>query len=558
MGFRRMLALCLSAMMLLTPMTAPAEAYALPAGEMAMTTLADSYYGGYQVNAQFGFDVDNTALSSESEAVKAAAVLLEKANVTLSFYDDFGTARIRAAMSLDGVDVFSGDVMILEDGSVQLVTNLTGNIAFTLPAGTIGEEGIALPQIEALAVNEYEQTSAFENLKRTAPNMISTVINLLLGWVSGTQMETGELYTFDYDNYIDATETRDAVASRMIGKIRSEDFSRFVWNIITHIRDKEHDFQAALAMCIGKMGLTRYNGRQIIDALFPNQYVDPEIYFIQPSEEIKDTPALFMYDDLRYLLCKLDLCLFGAWAGDEIMDTSSSMIVSYDDFGAMVGFDAELAQFSKAYPYEGNFTYSIKTDDDWQRMHSAHGEMQVTDDQRVIGDLDMKFGEDVSGVKASHLRGQVDLVEKKDGSAIGFGLNTALEFALTPDGDGENIQGNADVMINRNGESTVVLDTDLSMAAKATELGLALTGMLDVSVTGLPKTTVTLGIDCVEYDEAPYQGGQALDLTGEISDEQIETIKDTVKMKAAALAIKFALKPTVTGNVLKLMEGFGN
>ena len=557
MGFRRMLALCLSAMMLLTPVTAPAEAYALPAGELAATTLADSYYGGYQVNAQFGFDVDTAELSSESETLKAAAVLLEKANVTLSFYDDFGTARIRAAMSLDGVDVFSGDMLIFEDGSVQLVTNLTGNIAFTLPAGTVSEDGIALPQIEALAVNEYNDTSAFENLKRTTPNMISTVINLLLGWVSATQMETGELYTFDYDNYIEATEKRDAVASRMIGKIRSQDFSRFVWNIITHIRDKEHDFQAALAMCIGKMGLTRYNGRQIIDALFPNQVVDPEIYFIQPSEEIEDTPALFMYDDLRYLLCKLDLCLFGAWAGDEIMDTTSSMIVSYDDFGAMVGFDAELAKFSKAYPYEGNFTYSIKTDDDWQRMHSAHGEMQVTDSQRVLGDLDMKLGEDVDGVKASYLRGQMDLVDQKDGSAIGFGLDTALEFALTPEDDGENIQGNADVMLNINGEGTMLVDTDLSAAAKATELGLALTGTLDVRVQDMPKTTITVGIDCVEYDEAPYQGGQALDLTGEISDAQLEEIKNTVTAKAAALALKFALKPTVTGNALKLMESFG-
>ena len=264
-----------------------------------------------------------------------------------------------------------------------------------------------------------------------------------------------------------------------------------------------------------------------------------------------------MYDDLRYLLCKLDLCLFGAWAGDEIMDTTSSMIVSYDDFGAMVGFDAELAKFSKAYPYEGNFTYSIKTDDDWQRMHSAHGEMQVTDSQRVLGDLDMKLGEDVDGVKASHLRGQMDLVDQKDGSVIGFGLDTALEFALTPEGDGENIQGNADVMLNINGEGTMLVDTDLSAAAKATELGLALTGTLDVRVQDMPKTTITVGIDCVEYDEAPYQGGQALDLTGEISDAQLEEIKNTVTAKAAALALKFALKPTVTGNALKLMESFG-
>ena len=555
MGFRRLLALLLSAMMLLTPVMATAEEYAMPAGELTTTAIADSYYGGYQINVQFGFDVDTAALSAASERMKAAAVLLEKAKVALSFYDDFGTARIRGAMSLDGVEVASGDMLIFEDGSVQLVTSLTGNNAFTLPAGTVTEEGIHLPQIEAMTLNEYAETSAFENLKAATPNVISTVINLLLGWVSGTQMETGELYVFDYDTYIDATETRDGVASRMIGKIQSRDLTRFMTNIVTYIRDKEHDFTAALAMCIGKLGLTRYEGRQLIDALFPDEVVDTEYYMVQPTAEIRNDPALFMYDDLRYLLCKLELSLIDSWAGDEAMDTASSMIVSYDDYGAMVGFDAELAKFSKAFPYEGDFTYSIKTDDDWQRKHSAHGELQVYNNQRVIGDLDIQFGEDVGGVNASHFRGQIDLVDLGNGAAAGLGVDSMLNFALTPDMDGESIEVNADLLLNADGESMPLVDTDFSAISKLTDMGIEMTGAVDVQIAGVPKTTVNVSIVSGEYDEAPFEGGQAIDLSGEISEAQLESIKNAAALEAAGLAVKFAFKPTVTGNALKLFEG---
>ena len=41
-----------------------------------------------------------------------------------------------------------------------------------------------------------------------------------------------------------------AKSKGMIGKIQSRDLTRFMTNIVTYIRDKEHDFMAALAMCI--------------------------------------------------------------------------------------------------------------------------------------------------------------------------------------------------------------------------------------------------------------------------------------------------------------------
>ena len=552
MAFGRVLALVLSVLMLSCPVMA--EETAFSAGDLTLTTISESYSGGYQINVVLGFDVEDGLAALAGEQAQAAAALLEMSQVHLSFYDDFGTARVRGSVLLDGAELVSGDMLIMEDGSVQLVTSLTGNMAFTLPAGTVTPEGIVLPGANAQA--EYEDMTAFERLKVTTPNMVSTEINLLLGWVSGTQMETGELYTFDYETYIDATDARDAVATRMIGKIRSTDLLEFVWNIVTHIRDKEHDFQAALAMCIGKMGLTRYEGRRIIDSLFPDEIVDPETYYIQPSESIPDNPALFMYDDLRYLLCKLDMSLMNAW-GDNTLDTHSSMVVSYDDYGEMVGLDMELQPVSKVYPFEGDLTYSVKTDDDWQRMHTAHGELQLYNDQRVIGDLDMKLGQDVGGIKDSHFNGQIDLVNRADGTAAGIGVASSLRYALTPDEQGESIEGSASLLMNDSGESIPLIGAQLSAVSSLTELGLTLTGAADLTAAGMQVLRLTAGVDCVEYEDEPFEGGQAVDLAGELTQEQLDAIQSAVASQAAGMALRFAFKPAVLQQLLILTGGLG-
>lgn len=556
MGFRRVLALVMSAMMLLTPVMTSAETLGFSAGDLTLTTLSESYAGGYQINVQFGFDMDDAALAAQSEKIQAAGALLEKAQVNLSFYDDFGTARIRGGMSLDGVDVATGDMLIFEDGSVQLTTSLTGNMVFALPAGSVTEEGIVLPSL-GLWENEWldeGELPAHERLKYSAGNMITTLVNLLLGWVSGVQMETGDLYTFDYETYIDATDTRDAVATRMIGKIRSNDLIKFMWNVVSHIRDREHEFQSDLAYTIGNLGVTRTQARQAIDALFPDEEIDYEYYQLERSEDIPDDGAPFRYDDVLYFLCKLEASLMNAW-GANTTDTVSSMVVGYDDYGAMVGFDAELAHFSKAYPYEGNFLYSIKTDEHWQRLHTSHGELQVYNNQRIVGDLHIQFGEDVEGVKASHFIGQIDLVDQESGGAIGLGVNSALDFALTPDQNGEAIGGGMSLLLNAAGESLSLLSANLNADSALTEMGLALTGALDVEVIGLPKATMNMSVSCADYDEAPFEGGQAVDLSAGLTDEQLDSIKDAVKSQAAGLAMKLALKPAVLGSVMTLFEG---
>ena len=157
-------------------------------------------------------------MDEETAAGKLEAVmsLIEKCTLEMSFYDDFGTARIHGDLMLDGVSLISGTALVFEDGSMQLMTSLTGQMVLTLPAGTFSEgEPIDVFSLmygdfggEEETEVPFEEMSAQERLKATSSDLLVVVFSHLLGWVSATQMETGELYTFD-DTYLEPTETRE-------------------------------------------------------------------------------------------------------------------------------------------------------------------------------------------------------------------------------------------------------------------------------------------------------------------------------------------------------------
>ena len=250
----RAMSLAIAAAMLTAPAASLAEA-SYDAGELTKTVIADSYEAGNQINLDvaLGLDVQEKA---DSERMRAAASLLGKSRLHLSFYDDFGTARIRAALNVDNVDLLTADVLIYEDGSVQAMTNLTGKLVLALPAGSITDGGLSLNSLTQTDV-EYdfdtkEGREAFNTLPArtrlaiTGNDMISMLINHLLGWVSYMQMDNdGEFYVFD-DTYIDETDTRDAVAQRMLGTIKADSFTTLFLNITQTIADEKGDFQQAL------------------------------------------------------------------------------------------------------------------------------------------------------------------------------------------------------------------------------------------------------------------------------------------------------------------------
>ena len=552
---RRILSFVLSAMMLLTPVMSVAEE-AMPAyyaGELTALAIGDSYAAGDQLNlsAVLGLELDE---SVEDEALKALANLLAKSTLKMSFYDDFGTARIHAQLDAEDVTLLSADALIYADGSMQVMSNLTGKLVLAMPAAaestmiSMADYNFGNPA----DVEAFHALDAMDRLKVTANDMISLVINHVLGWVSYMQMDNdGEFYTFD-DTYLDATEVRDPVAQRMNGKIKADSFTTLLWNIATTVADTTGEFQLAIADLLAENGVTRYQARVFTDALFAKETIDPALDYVQPSYYIienKDESPI-TYNDVSYFFKKLQKCT------DRLWNTSTSevmtMTVSYDDFGGMVGFDAFVPQFTTELPYEGNFTYSIKTDDAWQRMHTSHGELQVYNNNRVIGDLDIQFGEDVDGVNHSHFIGQADVHNQNEGTSMGVGVDASLDFEVAMDDNGqqsETFEGRVLLNGRENGENNALVSATVSGMTSVNEEGFAMHATSALGLNGAGMLVADVTLEQGEYEDIVFAGGQAIDMSA-MDEAQKDLIKKEVVTQAAKLSINLVTKPDLLANLL--------
>ena len=560
----RAMSLAIAAAMLTAPAASLAEA-SYDAGELTKTVIADSYEAGNQINLDvaLGLDVQEKA---DSERMRAAASLLGKSRLHLSFYDDFGTARIRATLNVDNVDLLTADVLVFEDGSVQAMTNLTGKLVLALPAGSITDGGLSLNSLTETDV-EYdfdtkEGREAFNTLPArtrlaiTGNDMISMLINHLLGWVSYMQMDNdGEFYVFD-DTYIDETDTRDAVAQRMLGTIKADSFTTLFLNITQTIADEKGDFQQALADVLAEAGVTRCQARQFIDALLTEETIDPAVDYVQPSYFIihdNDTSPI-QYDDVSYFFKKLNKSAQRVW--ENSTPNVLHMDVSYDDAGQMVGFDADMPQFTTVLPYAGTFVYSIKTDDNWQRLHTSHGELQLDERSRAVGDLHIQFGEDVDGVKESSLTGALDVVSQADGTSGGFGVDAGLTYTVAAGDSGvesETFEGSVVLLGRVNGESAP------SVAATVSGETVTDGDTFDVQATaaleadGIATLVADMAMEQVDYDEADFAGGQALDLT-QLDDAKLTTLREEITRQTAKLGMSLLMHPGVMADLTTLVS----
>lgn len=566
-GMKRLIAFVLSAAMLLTPVFSFAEdAGAVSsyfAGEMASTVIGDSYAAGDQinVNAALGLQTD---MAVEDKKLAAIANLLDKCEVEMSFYDDFGTARIGAALRVNGTELLKANGLIMNDGSVQVMTNLTGKLVLALPAGTIQDGQINLTAITGDAQEMLGEDMQPEDMyslpkeqlyQRIVNNMVSLLINHLLGWVSGTQMETGELYTFD-DTYIDATQDRDAVAQRMIGKIEADDFNTLLWYIATTIADAEGDFQTMLADILAQSGVTRAQMRRFTDALMTEEYLDPATDWVQPSYYIIEANdgSLCTYDDVSYFFKKLKKCATRVW--ENPTENTLGMVVSYDDFGAMVGFDADLKRFSTVVPYEGIFNYSVKTDDYWQTRHTAHGELQWWNDRYITGDLSVKNGEDVDGINESFFKGAMDVLNQKDGKSLGVGTDANMRYQVAVRDDGaetEKFEGSALLSLRENGMGTHVFGAAVSGETVVDDNGFATYATAMIEAPGAAALVVDMAIEPSVYEEVAFAGGQAVDLSN-LDEAKIELIKNEVMAQAAKIGLSLITNPSVMSDLMTLIS----
>ena len=570
---QRLTALLLSAGMLLAPVAslAEGESYTIPSGEVTTTALSDAYVGGEQINVTADFELstlldgDTLAMLLDTDAetagkkLEALIRLVDKCTLSLSFYDDFGTARVHADLALGNTSLFSGTALIAEDGSAQIMTNLTGSLVLALPAGTF--TGTSFDVMDLLygdfsaEVDEsvpFTELPAKERLRITTTDTLVMIVQHLLGWVSGTQMETGELYTFD-DTYLDATDTRDAVAQRMIGKISTYSFMRLLNNIATTLRDDQGLLQQAIADVLAENGVTRYQVRQVVDSLLVNETIDPAQDWVQPSASIADDGALCELDDIAYFFKKLHKSTTRMMV--DHTDETMSMIVSYDDYGGMVGFDATVPKINAQWPFEGDFTYSIRTDDNWQRIHTSHGELQVYNNNRLVGDLSLQFGEDVDGLNANHAVGQLDVVNLDDGSSKGLGLVSSLDFTASGEAEArtEGFEGRAAIQLRTDGEGFDVLSGSVTGETKTQDNAFTISADAGVSLAGMVDLTAHLTAENVEAEDVSFSGGEAVDLS-DPTEEQIQRVKDEIVGQAASLTISLATQFDVIGDLMTLIK----
>ena len=570
---QRLTALLLSAGMLLAPAAslAEGESYTIPSGEVTTTALSDAYVGGEQINVTADLelstllDADTLALILDTDAetagkkLEALIRLVDKCTLSLSFYDDFGTARVHAELALGNTTLFTGTALIAEDGSAQIMTNLTGSLVLAMPEGTF--TGTSFDVMDLLygdfsaEVDEsvpFAELPAQERLRITTTDTLVMIVQHLLGWVSGTQMETGELYTFD-DTYLDATDTRDAVAQRMVGKISTYSFMRLLNNIATTLRDDQGLLQQAIADVLAENGVTRYQVRQVVDSLLVNETIDPAQDWVQPSSAIADDGALCELDDIAYFFKKLHKSTTRMMV--DHTDETMSMIVSYDDYGGMVGFDATVPKINAQWPFEGDFTYSIRTDDNWQRIHTSHGELQVYDNNRLVGDLSLQFGEDVDGLNANHAVGQLDVVNQDTGSSTGVGLVSSLDFTASGEGEmrTEGFEGRVALQLRTDGEGFDVLSGSVTGETQTQDGVFTISADAGVSLAGMAELTVHLTAENVEAEEISFSGGEAIDLSNP-TEEQMQRVSNEIVGQAAALTISLATQLDVAGDLMTLLK----
>ncbi len=543
---KRGLALLLCAT--LFPVGASAEEYVIPAGEVTSIAFEDAYYGGLQINCHASFSLEET----DSARADALDALLRRTRLDLSFYDDFGTARIRGTIMLDDLTLLSGDALIYEDGSAKVRTSLTGDYVIVLPTGTITQAGIDLTGLlydesQYIDINDpdFDSLPVYRRLRITVDDLMTTLLSHLLGWVSYTQRDTGELYLFD-DTYLEATADRDAVAQRMLATAHSWDFCGLLRNIMWTIRDERGQLQQAIADTLAELGVTRYQVRQVIDGLFTEEKMDPSLDWVQPSESVYDDGALCTMDDIAYAVKKMTKSVERML--DLTNDAELVMNISYGDYGDLVGIDLDVPVFTEAVPYTGFLRYSVKTDEYEQRTHTARGALELFDGKRLVGQMKAKQGEDVDGVKDSGLSGTIELLDLNDPNAtIGLGVDAGLSYQTGGEDDMEVFGVRTAVNLLRNSVTTNTLSLDISGATSVFEDGFLLTARAQGNLFDRARLLSDISAQTVEYDEQEFEDGQELDPT---IDEQRETIRSEMINQILKLYLRVTANSEVFDEIM--------
>jgi len=172
----------------------------------------------------------------------------------------------------------------------------------------------------------------------------------------------------------------------------------------------------------------------------------------------------------------------------------------------------------------------------------------------VIGDMSLLLGEDVDGVNASSLTGTADLVNQKDGSSVGVGVDGTLAYeieVLEEGREAENFEGSLVVSERTGSDGKGRLAATLSgvTTVDAERFDLLATAALEAE--GIATMVADVALVQADYEEIPFVGGQAIDLTS-LDEAKIEQIKGEVKKQAAKVGAALVLHPSVLADMMTL------
>lgn len=521
------------AVLILSPIIACASG-SYVAGDLTKTAISDSLEQGNQVHFQVNF----RGMEAESSVYQAALnSLLSRILIEGIAYQRDGKLFEHLTIGVEDIRLLDVVAVQSEDGSVRFRTNLTDEFVFSVP-GMSGEEFNVLEMLyDTSGIRSiddgFDDLPVMQRLRITISELTMLMTQTVLGWVSNNQIDTdGELYTFDF-TYLEPTETRSGVAQRMIGTIYGDKFCELLWDVSSIIDGQCGKFQVALTDVMAENGVTRMQIRSITDSLFPDIPIDPAEDYVEPTHAIVDGNAPCTYGDISYFFKKL--CKYTDKLWEESQGTLG-LVVSYDDYGEMVGLDAVLPKFTESLPYEGTFTYSTLTDDDWQVLTTSHGELKIDNERRIIGDYRHMNGEDVEGHNGNTFDADLAVYEPSGDAKTGFGISAEWTYDTGMDEKvyTEQTAGNGKVLIHLGTDDMELISAQMNGLMKTTGTDFEFTGNADVAFLSTQSVSVIISMTQETADENVVVEGNVVDVTN-IDKTVIDEIKNKIQSNAFML-----------------------
>ena len=550
----------LIALLFLFPVIACASgSYA--AGDMTKTAIMTSMEQGNQVS----FHMTLRQILDDEPDVKQAALndLLSKVSIDGIAYQKEGRMSLQATVRAGAVQVLDAKAVQTEDDSYRVMTDLTGDTIFLVPAAP-SYGGMDVMQVIASMGTDIQSTDpsfrdlpADERLRITSSEVMMMLAQAVLGWVSHSQIEAdGEMYVFD-STYFEPTDTRNEVAERMIGKVGAGQFGSLLWNVASNLDWQGGEFQRALADVLAEKGVTRLQVRNVVDAMFPQVNIDPAEDFVEPTHAIQNGNEPCQYSDISYFFKKFTRFADKIW--EESLDVDLLLTVSYDDYSDFVGLDAVLPKFTKSLPYEGTFTYSVKTDENWQKLTTSHGELQISDSDRVIGDYRHFDGEDVGGHNANTFDGDFSVVDQDKKVTAGFGISGEWTYdtGLVEEGVyGEKTVGNGELILHL-GEDIPALAAKHEGLVKTTGSDFSYEAVTELRIFG--GTTIQTQLEMKQEaaeTSISIPDGEAVNAFA-ADEKTIETVQNQVTANLTGVLFKLMLDQELQQDI-QILLGTGN